>query len=338
MGNTKSHSRFVIQSTITDEEEWSNFIHQHPDRTAFHEAAFLGLMQSVKGGEAYAVIEREDTIRSAVIVTIQREKGIKAWMSTRAVIYAGPLFTERSDIKGFMLFLDEVIGRKVIFLEFRNFMDLSKHAITFTENGYEYLPYLNFVLGLENTTMEQLIARMNYNRRREIRLSYEQGATVTEAKGEEEIQSGYAILKDLYATRVKLPLPECSFFLEMVQRGIGRVFVVKHQEQIIGASFCLFNQQGLFTWYYCGKRDYHKKIFPTHLAILGAIEFALQHGIQSLDFMGAGMSGTEYGVRKYKEEFGGTLVEFGRYRKVYSRWRYRMGVWAIQQIQKMKRS
>ena len=340
MENHNRSSTFSHLDPNLHRAEWISFIASHPESTPFHDLGFLELMQSVPGSNAQAFIERrlsDNAIISAVVVTLQAERGIKRWLSSRAVVYAGPLWTEASDVHGFLSYLDQAFSRKAIYIEFRNFMNLSGFHNEFIANKYEFIPYLNYVLKLENRSMEDIVGKMNYNRRREIRLSFEQGATVAEAESDSEIQMGYEILKDLYVNRVKLPLPDLSFFLEMVKKSIGRVLIVKHAGQVIGASFCLFNRNGIYTWYYCGKRDYHKKIFPTHLAIMGTIEFGLRHGLKSLDFMGAGLKGQEYGVRKYKEEFAGDLVEFGRYRKVYSPLLYRIGVWAIQQMQKVKK-
>ena len=39
------------------------------------------------------------------------------------------------------------------------------------------------------------------------------------------------------------------------------------------------------------------------------------------DFGGAGWPNVPYGVRDFKASFGGELVCYGRYRKVYSRWK-----------------
>lgn len=340
MENHKRLSTFSDLHVHLHAAEWTEFIESHPESTPFHELGFLELMQTAPGSKAHLFIERrasDNAIVSGIIVTMQSERGIKRWLTSRAIVYAGPLWTGDSDINGFLSFLNERLGRKAIYLEFRNYMNLSNYQDFFHASGYEFLPYLNYVLPLENRSLDEILAQMNYNRRREIRISFEQGAKVSEAECEQEIIAGYEILKDLYVHRVKLPLPALSFFLEMVKKTMARVLIVKHNERVIGASFCLFNRNGIYTWYYCGKRDYHKKIFPTHLAIVGTIEFGLRHGVKSLDFMGAGLKGQEYGVRKYKEEFAGQLVEFGRYRKIYAPWRFRMGVWAIQQMQKMKK-
>jgi len=46
-----------------------------------------------------------------------------------------------------------------------------------------------------------------------------------------------------------------------------------------------------------------------------------EHGYRRYDFGGAGWPDVPYGVRDYKAKFGGELVRYGRYRKVYSPWK-----------------
>jgi len=43
------------------------------------------------------------------------------------------------------------------------------------------------------------------------------------------------------------------------------------------------------------------------------------------DFMGAGKSGEGYGVRDFKERFGGKLIEYGRFRKIINPVLFRAG-------------
>jgi len=54
------------------------------------------------------------------------------------------------------------------------------------------------------------------------------------------------------------------------------------------------------------------------MAAWAVMKFGLgKKGIETFDFMGAGLKGKEYGVRKFKSQFGGDLVEHGRFLKVH---------------------
>jgi lipid II:glycine glycyltransferase (peptidoglycan interpeptide bridge formation enzyme) len=136
----------------------------------------------------------------------------------------------------------------------------------------------------------------------------------------------YEILKKNYKERVKLPLPPIDFFLKYFHTQAIKIFAVIHNEKIIGGAFCpVLENKKLFTFYYCGIREYHKKIFPTHLAILASLEYCIVHQIPHFNFMGAGKPEVDYGVRNYKLEFGGELVEYGRFLKINNHFLYNLG-------------
>ena len=55
------------------------------------------------------------------------------------------------------------------------------------------------------------------------------------------------------------------------------------------------------------------------------MEYAVENQFEFIDFMGAGIKGEQYGVREYKLQFGGELVEDGRYTKVLNAFLYFIG-------------
>jgi lipid II:glycine glycyltransferase (peptidoglycan interpeptide bridge formation enzyme) len=178
---------------------------------------------------------------------------------------------------------------------------------------------------------------MKYNRKREIRLSLAQGAVFRIAQTIFEVEKLYLILKELYFLKLKLPLPNLKFFIELFKSSIGKVFIVIHENKIIGGSFCLFSKgDTIYTLYYCGLRNYHNKIFPTHLAILAAIDFGIENNLEYLDFMGAGLKEKEYGVRKYKQEFGSITFENGRFLKILQPFLYSLGKTGLKIYKKIK--
>ena len=108
------------------------------------------------------------------------------------------------------------------------------------------------------------------------------------------------------------------------------VFLISLKKMITKINFCYYLKgRSIYTHYYCGLREYGKKIFPTHLAILAAIDFGINEKLQALDLMGAGTPDKKYGVRDYKLEFGGALVEYGRFVMVNNILLYKLGIFAL---------
>ena len=330
----------LVRNFNIDKEKWHNLLEKSQYSSAFQTLEFYNLYNSTDNlcAEAFA-IEEDGEYKSLIVVTIQKEKGLKGFFSKRGVVYGGPLLIG-SEIEFLEFLLKNVrqyYKRKLIYLEVRNNFDFSSSLEVFEKFGWEYEPHLNVQLNLENTNVEDILSAMKYNRRREVKLSYKEGVIVKLAKDEKEVSLLYDILKDMYLNRVKLPINDISFFLNLYKSKIGKVFVVIHNDKIIGGAFCLYyNNMAINTLYYTGLRNYHKKIFPTHIAIMGIIEFAIESNLKMVDFMGAGKPNINYGVRDYKLQFGGDLVEYGRFNIIFKPLLYKLGVLGLQILAKIK--
>lgn len=288
--------------------------------------------------EVFAV-EEDEQLLAIMLVVVQKEKGIKARFSKRGIIYGGPLLrsTNVAVVEFLLQKTSDELRKKLIFLETRNFFDYNCYKDTFLHAGWQYLPYLNYQISVVNKNTDELLSLMKYNRRREVKLSVAGGATFELAKSVEDVLDVYNILKNLYAEKVKLPLPDFDFFKSFLYSDIARVFVVKYDEKIIAGSFCfVYPGRNIYTMYYSGLREIKKKIFPTSLAVYAAIEYAARNGIQYVDLMGAGKPDQQYGVRDYKAQFGGELVEHGRFLKIFKPFLYQLGKTGLKIIGKFK--
>lgn len=333
----------VISGSSISSKKWNALINVSVFSTPFQTPEYFNFFNSVSGlsAEVFA-IEEESKLLALCVVTFQKEKGIKSFFSKRAIIYGGPLIAEdeRGDYAlGLLLsHMNKELKHKVIYAETRNFNDYSLYKGCFLKNDWNYTPYLNFQILLHGKTLDDIIAAMKYNRRREIQLSLKSGAYIKEAENIEDVKNLYVILSDLYANRVKLPLPNLEFFISLYNSCIGKIFIVKHNEKIIGGSFCIYYQgNSIYTLYYCSLRNYHQKIFSTHLAILETIKFGIKNNLMKVDLMGAGKPDEKYGVRKYKSEFGGNMVEYGRFIKIYNTTLFNLGNIGLKIIKKIKR-
>ncbi len=330
----------LIKNNEIDEVKWKNLLASSPFSTPFQSLEFYQFFNKVAGqsAEVYAIEDEEGDLKGLILITLQQQKGIKSFFSRRAIIYGGPLlgFNNPDALDKLLQHINLDLHKKVIYFEIRNFKDYSSYFEIFSKNKWKYVPYLNFQLPFENKSLDDLIGGMKYNRRREIKLSMKEGCVYGDAKNEDEIRDLYKILFDLYRTKVKLPLPSIEYFIKLFNSHIGKVFVVKHNEKIIGGAFCLYSPNLLiYTLYYCGIRDYNKKIFPTHLAIVAAINFGINNKMSGLDFMGAGKPNEEYGVRNYKSEFSGSLVEYGRFCRIKKPIIYEIGKLGMKILKKI---
>lgn len=308
---------------------WKDFLSNNEYSTPFQSPEFYHAHKNLIGRSAIALaLAESDSLISLVVISLQKEHGLKGYFSRRGIIYGGPLISEKSEVNLDLLLeqIDINIKRRSIYLEVRNFSDYGNLKQIFQKHGWEYIPHFNVGIDLSMQDRNSLLLLYNYNRRRQIGQSIENGASTVICEKDQQVQEVYQILESNYKDRVKLPLPDLDFFLSFYHTESLKVFAVLHRDKIIGGAFCpVLENRSLFTFYTCGLRNYHKKIFPTHLAILAAMEYCVDNKIPHFDFMGAGKPGVDYGVRKYKLEFGGDLVEFGRFLKINNHLLYKIG-------------
>lgn len=330
--------RFLINQEIK-KEKWLNLLENSNNASPFQTPEFLDMYNNVDvySADVFAIEEKGD-YTTLVVVTIQKEKGVKGYFSKRGIIYGGPVLVSSGEkaLEALLTNIKNYYKKDIIYLEIRNNFDYSNYIKTFEKCGWSYERRLNVQLDVKDISLEGVLAKMKYNRRREIKLSYKEGAITRFAKDEAEVGKLYQILENLYIERVKLPLNPLSFFLSLFSSSQGKVFVVLHNEVIIGGAFCLYDKMSICTLYYAGLRGYHKKIFPTHLAIMGVIEFAIENKIEMVDFMGAGKPDETYGVRDFKLQFGGDLVEHGRFNNVFNPLLFRTGTLGLKLMSKIK--
>ncbi len=329
-----------FQNKKIAKNDWDKFLQTNPYASPLQSFDFLEFINKTKNYEAISFsCSESNQLKAICLVTIVKESGLKGFFSRRAIIYGGPLLSDHTEINTQLLkYVVKELKNKVIYIEIRNFFDYSNQISTFTKTNWDFVPYLNVQLVLKDATSEQILSGMNSTRRRQIKQSLKEGASYCEASTEEEIKQLYEILKDLYNTRVKLPLPDLDYFINLFNSPVGKVFIVKHNNLLVGGAFCMYYEnQSIYSLYYCGLRDYDKRVYPTHLALLGAIEFGINNKLKSIDFMGAGKPGEEYGVRVYKQGFGGELVEHGRFLKITKPFLFNLGKFALNQLKRFKK-
>lgn len=322
-----------------NKNKWEKLIVENPFSSPFQTPSFYQYINSLDNysAEVIAVYDDQENIKALAVVTIQSERGIKHYFSKRGIIYGGPLFTDHDTAERLLQQLRLSLQRKAIYLEVRNFFDYSDYHLYFLNTKFKLQPYLNVTLSTAEASMDEISAKMNKTRARQIRQTIKKGATAKITNNTEEIKALYDILEDLYKNKVKLPLPEFSFFKKLSESPVGKVFVSTLNGEVIGGAFTLFlDNRGIYTYYYCGKEGVYKNVYPTHLALNEVIKFAVEHNLTHVDFMGAGIKGKDYGVRTYKQRFGGETVEYGRYLLITKPLLYRIGKFGLSILQRIK--
>lgn len=325
-----------------EDKEWNELFQKSRFSSIFQSKEFYQFINGIKGysAEAFAV-KKGGNILALMVAVIQKEKGIKSFFSRRAIVYGGPLLLSDRETEALSLLLkkaSEILRSEAIYIETRNFFSYHNYQTLFEAHRWKFIPYMDYNIHTSEKDVNDVLSSMKYNRRREIKTSISNGASIGFTTAEKDVQAIYEILTETYRERAKVPLPDYIFFKSFLNFKYAKVFVVKYENKVIAGSFCLFYPgKGLYTMYYCGLREIKNNIFPTSLAVYASIEFAVKNGIPLIDLMGAGRPEEKYGVRDFKSKFGGELVQYGRFLKVLNPLLYFLGREGLKALKKISR-
>lgn len=322
-----------------DVNQWNKLVKQSDVATwfqtdiAYH---FYVSLPSLMIPFVYA-LEADGNLKGVVVGYITKEQNqIKQILTRRAIIVGGPLLANDAtgdEVKILMTAVRKSLKGKAIYIETRNFNDYSQWKDAFIASGFDYVPHLNF--HVDTTTKEIIEGNLSKSRKRDIRVSFRDGAQIITEPTIEQVRSYYTILADLYQTKVKLPLFPLEFFEKLYELKSSRFLLVEYSGEIFGGTVCVcLKDKTMFEWFVCGKDGLVKNIFPSEVATYAGLQCSVDDNCSKFDMMGAGSPNVRYGVRDFKAKFGGELVEHGRYLCVCSPLLYKLGKLGVQILKK----
>ena len=320
-------------------EEWSALVKTSATGTWFQTPEayeFYASMPDLFKPFAFAV-ENDGELQGVCVGYVTVEKNaLKRWLTRRAIIVGGPALADdcsEEEVGALIGAVREQLKQQAIYIETRNFNDYSKWKGAFWRAGFSYKKHLNF--HVDCSDQEAMWERLSENRKRQIRKA--NGLAISGlAKSEEEIREWYEILRELYRTKVKTPLWPVEFFLEAYKQGVGKFLLVRHEGKVIGGSMVVTDGKCVYEWYECGLNAVYKEQYPSVLATWAGMTLAQETGCARYDMMGAGEPDVPYGVRDFKSEFGGEMVEHGRFLYITKPVLYKIGVLGVKILKKLK--
>jgi serine/alanine adding enzyme len=308
-----------------DYDKWDKFVSAHINGNIFHTPEMVMLYKNDQKQEPIVVayLNAEDEILGLLVGAIQREyNGILGILTARIIIWGGPLVTGHDPVITNLLLseFDKLCSEKAVYSQFRNLFEIKHLKDTFQKQGYIYQDHLDILFNLE-LGEEKLWHDIHPTRRKQINRGIKRNiqtqlSFTLQAK---ELESCYSILKLVYK-EVKLPFPDLNFFRTALRilgpKGYFKAVLARYEGEIVGFRFFLDFNGVLYDWY-AGSRPEHYDKYPNDILPWEIIKWGASNGRKVFDFGGAGKPGVEYGVRDYKLKFGGKLVNYGRFEKIY---------------------
>jgi hypothetical protein len=307
---------------------WDRFVDEHPKGSAFHTSEMVRAFQGARGHRplALASVTSAGTVMAILVaVRVQTLPSPMGRLSSRSVFYAEPLCKDHPESMKALSQLvarhDEQMSRTVLFAEVRPLFAPGNERIVLERAGYAYLDYLNY---LNDVTLPVKVmwSQLHKGAQYAIRQCEKRGLVAREVPAEIAVDQLYPLLKLSYA-HSGIPLVDRSLFDETVRmsgpRGMAKFFAVYEGDQPVAMDVLLTFKRQMYLWYGGVSRSCEGS--PCSLLRWYELKWAHKQGYLVCDAGGAGWPDIPYGVRDFKRKFAGKLVQFGRYRKVYSPWR-----------------
>ena len=330
----------ILSFNEIDSIQWQQLVERSDVASFFQTKECYDFYQSLPffNPFLYAVSENEKLVGLVCGYIIADGKSLKRFFSRRAIIPGGLLLDNDISKDALSALLEQTkreLKNKAIYIEIRNYADYSWTRDVIENNRFSYQEHLNF--HVPTPDYETALNQLSSTKRRDIKLSIREGAEYSETSDDEEICVLYEILQDLYEKKIKTPLFPLEFFKTLARTPNGKIFVIKKDNKLVGGCVCVcLPNRAIYEWFVCGTDGHMKNVFPSTLATWSGIEYAATNNYPRFDMMGAGKPNEGYGVREFKEKFGGKLVEHGRFLHVNNRILYSIGKRGVEFLKTMK--
>jgi predicted N-acyltransferase len=330
----------VIEIQEIDDASWAALVKDSSVATWFQTSEAYHFFDSLSFLETFCMaVENNGQLKGVVVGYVQKDGGrMKQFFSRRAIISGGPLLANDITDEELTMLLKALkanLKRKTIYIEMRNFNDYSCWRTVFEQCGFGYEAHYD--VWVDTTSLDIVNGKLDRNRKRNIKKALENGLVIENEPSEKDLTRFYEMLKELYQSKVKMPLCPYEFFSKLRLLPSSCFFIAKNVEGVLlGGLVCVaLEDRGVYAWYACGEDQTYRSLSPSVMVNYAGICYAAEHGFPRFDFMGAGKPDDGgYGVRDFKLKFGGELVEHGRYKYICTPLLFKIGKLCVKIMQK----
>ena len=326
----------ILSNNSIDRAQWEAFVASHPKGNVFQTPQMFDVYQQTPGYVPQVIaLEQDKQMVGLMMWVVMREKGLKARFSARSIIQGAPL--AKDDKPEYIIALleayEQMRDKGVIYTQVRNHFEMLTVNDAFQQCGYRFTSHLNFIITLDNE--EDVWNRIGKGRIKQIKKAQKNGLYVDVYEPgqitDELIAQGYEVIRSVYQ-RAGLPLTDLEQIKATNKQKLLVVFVVRNAEgEMLGCRFGLLYRDSIYGWY-AGSFSQYYSLFPNDILIWETLRWGIRKGYKTFDYGGAGEPNKPYGVRAFKQQMGGALVNFGRYEKIHRPALFKIGVMGIKMM------
>lgn len=318
---TKAHR---LVSYAECEQRWDSYVASHATGSVFHTSDIVRVFEATPGYEPFAMaaLNDDDEIVALIVAArITTVSGLASSFSSRSIFYAEPICNPTPEgylaLQQLMQRHDRQNSSRTLFAEIRPLHHHGENREVLESSGYVYKDYLNYIV---DTTpdVDTLWSKLSKSCRKKINRSINRGVTVEVDNSHDGIDVTYDLVSESYR-RSKVPLADKNLFhaaLEQFPEGVVQNRIARFEDRPVAGGIGLVNGDRFFAWY--GGSVRVSSLAPFDFLTWDEIRWSSEQGLKYYDFGGAGPPDEEYGPRDFKAKFGGDLVSYGRYRRVFS--------------------
>ncbi|MBR4381690.1 MAG: GNAT family N-acetyltransferase [Bacteroidaceae bacterium] len=313
-----------------------------PGQDTFHSTALFHIFEGTPGcNPLLLTVSEEGALLAKMLVVVQRiVRFLPFYIIRRCVSYGtGEYFC--SDDQRETLFaemLKEVCryaNRMGCFvIEVRNLPTPLSGYGTFRQQQFFPVKWLRVRNTFDSSPVEQTFST---SRRRQVRKALKNDVLTGIADTETEINEFALMLKRNYLSKIRKHFPAIEFFHQIHQgiKGVHigeswqrfRIFVVEHQQKIIGGCVCIYSGDTAFLWFSGGMNKTYLREYPGVMAVWKALTDAQERGFKHLEFMDVGTPFRKHGYRDFVLRFGGEQSSTRRWFKFRWQWLNKLCLW-----------
>lgn len=318
---------------------WSSFVQNHPNGTLFHTPEYYEVFRDEKYAKSFlfAVINNEHEIEAISVIVIHREKNtFTGYFSRRAIAMAPPICKNNNERTLHFLLKEQIIflRNKAIYYEIRNCRE-SNYNVVFKENLFRIYHHLNNVIDLSVDFMS-LSKKIISTARGKARKAIRKQVQVRIVDYKKEINAVYNVMDMLYRDLHVPHLPKTVYkngLVKLLESQNLVIFGAYLDDKLISTMLLILYKNEAYSWY-MGSLKQYKSYSANDLLVIETLRYAKEFGITQYNWGGAGVPGKEYGVRNFKEKFGGETIQEFRYVKVFKPHIYKIARLALSIIRK----
>ncbi len=298
-------------------KEVESFLAANKRASFFHSMHYFRALRITPDTQpvAYAVVSKENTVKALAIGELGLESKLVPVLSKRLLFYDAPVYEDIEALSTLIAKISTI--RAGMFLQIRPFHQPTSDEIdVYRAHGFILKDHLNAFIPLENRNLEGIVASVFKNdKKKSIRKASDHHKL--EIVSFNDVDSGfeifYEMLRKLYVKK-RHGLKSKHYFRALLDQSEGAadiVFACYNKKPIATQLYTLHN--GRLTAFYTATLEAHKDKQAGDLLIRHLIKTGIARKCSVFDFGGGGDPNKTCGIREYKERFGTTFQNVGRF-------------------------